>query len=49
MDNNWLIVFVFGMNLMFEFLFLVKFFVDKVDDVVFVGEFMNEGYGLYKL
>lgn len=47
-DYNWFIFLVKGMNLIFEFFLVVKLFVDCVDDVVYIGEFKNVGYGQYK-
>ncbi|MCY8819155.1 metallophosphoesterase, partial [Bacillus atrophaeus] len=48
-DNNWSIAPVAGTNLTFESSLLAKPFADEADDVAYLGESSNAGYGLYKL
>ncbi|MED4802502.1 multifunctional 2',3'-cyclic-nucleotide 2'-phosphodiesterase/3'-nucleotidase/5'-nucleotidase [Bacillus atrophaeus] len=48
-DNNWSIAPVAGTNLTFESSLLAKPFAEEADDVAYLGESSNAGYGLYKL
>ncbi|MBY8914409.1 multifunctional 2',3'-cyclic-nucleotide 2'-phosphodiesterase/3'-nucleotidase/5'-nucleotidase [Bacillus sp. YC2] len=48
-DNNWSILPVKGTNLTFESSLSAKPFADRADDVAYIGESKNAGYGQYKL
>ena len=48
-DHNWSILPVKGTNLTFESSLAAKPFADRADDVAYIGESQNAGYGQYKL
>ncbi|AWG39416.1 multifunctional 2',3'-cyclic-nucleotide 2'-phosphodiesterase/3'-nucleotidase/5'-nucleotidase [Bacillus amyloliquefaciens] len=48
-DHNWSILPVKGANMTFESSLAAKPFADRADDVAYIGESQNAGYGQYKL